>query len=70
MQAFNAEWPQSTAAQGFFLNELLAIGAGVANFVEDAAGFVRELDHGVFAPPLPEASVIEIDEITNGEGHY
>lgn len=57
LKAADAERGEDAASQGFFLYELLAIGASVADFIE-AAIVCRRGDYHILSPPLLKYIVI------------
>jgi hypothetical protein len=60
LQASDAELSESIWTQGAFLHPLLTIGFSIANPIKGAV-FAWQLDDDVFASPLAEARVVEID---------
>jgi hypothetical protein len=66
IKALNAKGPESAHAESSFLDELLAISFSVFDLMQ--AGFC-DFHDGVFASPLSEARIVEIDESSNGKRH-
>jgi hypothetical protein len=66
IKALNAKGPEPAHTQSSFLHELLAIGFGVFDFMQ--ASFC-DFHDGIFASPLSEARIVEINKGSNGKRH-
>ena len=66
IKALNAKGPESAHAESSFLYELLAIGFSVFDLMQTS---FRNFHDGVFASPLLEARIVEINEGSNGKRH-
>jgi hypothetical protein len=66
IKALNAKGPEPAHAESSFLYELLAIGFSVFDLMQTS---FCDLYDGVFASPLSEARIVEINEGSNGKRH-
>ena len=67
IKALNAKRGKPAHAESLFLDKLLAVGLGIFDLIQ--ASFRIYLHDDIFASPLLEAKVVEIDEGANREGH-